>query len=84
MSAYFSGSLIEKYGVSFVFGVTALFPLLVVGAALLINEKRVSHPALTGSANGAGSGDGALLSSPLTADIAAQVRLQRCFTSACA
>jgi hypothetical protein len=46
VSAYFSGSLIEKYGVSFVFSITGFFPLLVVASALLIQEKRVSHPAL--------------------------------------
>lgn len=40
-SAYFSGSLIEEYGVSFVFGLTAFFPLLTLGSALLISEKRV-------------------------------------------
>ena len=39
VSAYFSGSLIEKYGTSFVFGVTAVFPLLVLASALLITEK---------------------------------------------
>lgn len=42
MSAYFSGSLIEDYGVPFVFGLTAVFPLMTMGAALLIQEKRVS------------------------------------------
>lgn len=40
-SAYFSGSLIAQYGVSFVFGLTAFFPLLTLGSALLISEKRV-------------------------------------------
>jgi hypothetical protein len=41
VSSYFSGSLIETYGVSFVFGITAIFPLMVSLAALLIHEKRV-------------------------------------------
>lgn len=41
MSAYFSGSLIQDYGVTFVFGLTAVFPLLTLGAALLIQEQRV-------------------------------------------
>ena len=51
-SAYFSGSLIEQYGVSFVFGLTAFFPLLTLGSALLISEKRV--PRLEGP-TGSGS-----------------------------
>lgn len=38
-SAYFSGSLVQDYGPRFVFGVTALFPLVVSGAALLITEQ---------------------------------------------
>lgn len=58
MSAYFSGSLIEEYGVSFVFGVTAVFPLLVVAAALLITEDRV-----VGGAQG-GAGASAALRTP--------------------
>lgn len=42
MSAYFSGSLIQDYGVPFVFGLTAVFPLMTLGAALLIQEQRVT------------------------------------------
>ncbi|KAJ9521344.1 hypothetical protein QJQ45_001282 [Haematococcus lacustris] len=44
VSAYFSGSLVETYGTRFVFGVTALFPLIVSCSALLINEKRTWSP----------------------------------------
>lgn len=40
-SSYFSGSLIEQYGVSFVFGITALFPLLISASALLVEEEPV-------------------------------------------
>jgi MFS family permease len=47
VSAYFSGALIEQYGVRFVFGVTAIFPLLVVAAALLITEDKVLSPVLS-------------------------------------
>jgi predicted MFS family arabinose efflux permease len=43
LSAYFSGSLIQDYGVPFVFGLTAVFPLMTMGAALLIQEKQVSR-----------------------------------------
>jgi dipeptide/tripeptide permease len=42
LSAYFSGSLIQDYGVPFVFGLTALFPLTTLGAALLIQEQHFS------------------------------------------
>ena len=38
-SSYFSGSLIETYGTKYVFGVSALFPLLIAGAALLVQEE---------------------------------------------
>jgi len=40
VSAYFSGSLVQEYGTRYVFGVTALLPLLVAASALLVNEKR--------------------------------------------
>ena len=46
LSAYFSGSLIQDYGVTFVFGLTAVFPLLTLGAALLIEEQRVTKKAV--------------------------------------
>jgi len=42
LSAYFSGSLVGDYGTHFVFGVTALFPLIVSTSALLIDEKPIS------------------------------------------
>ncbi|WVZ60855.1 hypothetical protein U9M48_010821 [Paspalum notatum var. saurae] len=51
VSAYFSGSLVDTYGVSsliwsshqcrFVFGVTALLPLMTSTVAVLVNEERV-------------------------------------------
>ncbi|CAA7049596.1 unnamed protein product [Microthlaspi erraticum] len=45
VSSYFSGSLVESYGVRFVFGVTALLPLLTSAVAVLVNEQRVVRPA---------------------------------------
>uniref|UniRef100_A0A0E0P2G9 Major facilitator superfamily (MFS) profile domain-containing protein n=1 Tax=Oryza rufipogon TaxID=4529 RepID=A0A0E0P2G9_ORYRU len=41
MSAYFSGSLVDTYGVRFVFGVTAFLPLMTSTVAVLVNEKRL-------------------------------------------
>lgn len=41
MSAYFSGSLVEQYGSTTVFVLTAVFPLIVSASALLIDEQRV-------------------------------------------
>ncbi|KAI7846290.1 hypothetical protein COHA_000218 [Chlorella ohadii] len=50
-SAYFSGSLVGDYGARVVFGLTAMFPLLVTGAALAIPEERVRSPGvMAGSA----------------------------------
>ena len=49
-SAYFSGALIEERGTRFVFGVTALFPLLIAAAATLVNEKRIVDPSDRGDA----------------------------------
>lgn len=49
MSAYFSGSLVEAYGPQWVFGTTAIFPLIVSLSALLITEER--------SKSGPGEGD---------------------------
>ena len=40
LSAYYSGSLIETHGTRFVFGITALFPLLIACAAALVREDR--------------------------------------------
>lgn len=45
LSAYFSGSLVQDYGPRAVFGVTAIFPLVVSASSLLINEQRVAAPA---------------------------------------
>lgn len=39
VSAYFSGYLVEKFGVRFVFGVTALLPLITSVVAGLVHEK---------------------------------------------
>lgn len=50
VSSYFSGSLIETYGTRFVFGATAMFPLLIAGASTLVQEKPV--PATTRSRDG--------------------------------
>ncbi|CAB4261533.1 unnamed protein product [Prunus armeniaca] len=41
VSSYFSGSLVDAYGVRFVFGVTALLPLLTSAVAVLVNEQPV-------------------------------------------
>ncbi|KAH7447159.1 hypothetical protein KP509_01G094400 [Ceratopteris richardii] len=39
VSAYFSGSLIETYGVRFIFSVTAVLPLLTSAVAVFVNEQ---------------------------------------------
>lgn len=44
VSAYFSGSLVDAYGVRFVFGVTALLPLITSVVAVLVEEQRVVGP----------------------------------------
>ncbi|KAL2922619.1 Folate-biopterin transporter 1 chloroplastic [Bienertia sinuspersici] len=44
VSAYFSGSLVDAYGVRFVFGVTALLPLITSGVAVLVKEQRIAGP----------------------------------------
>ncbi|XP_052190530.1 folate-biopterin transporter 1, chloroplastic [Diospyros lotus] len=41
VSAYFSGSLVDAYGVRFVFGVTALLPLITSAVAALVKEQPV-------------------------------------------
>ena len=43
VSSYFSGSLIESYGTRFVFGATALFPLMIAGASTLVDEQPVDN-----------------------------------------
>lgn len=45
VSSYFSGSLVDAYGVRFVFGVTALLPLITSAVAVLVREQRVLGPA---------------------------------------
>uniref|UniRef100_A0A0D6R5J4 Major facilitator superfamily (MFS) profile domain-containing protein n=1 Tax=Araucaria cunninghamii TaxID=56994 RepID=A0A0D6R5J4_ARACU len=42
VSAYFSGSLVEAYGVRFVFGVTAFMPLMTSAVAVLVREQPLS------------------------------------------
>ncbi|KAI4345654.1 hypothetical protein L6164_012754 [Bauhinia variegata] len=44
VSSYFSGSLVETYGVRFVFGVTALLPLITSAVAVLVKEQPVLGP----------------------------------------
>ncbi|XP_043707348.1 folate-biopterin transporter 1, chloroplastic-like [Telopea speciosissima] len=39
VSAYFSGSLVDAYGVRYVFGVTALLPLITSAVAFLVKEQ---------------------------------------------
>lgn len=45
VSSYFSGSLVDAYGVRFVFGVTALLPLITSAVAVLVKEQCVLSPA---------------------------------------
>ncbi|XVF28823.1 hypothetical protein REPUB_Repub15cG0065300 [Reevesia pubescens] len=45
VSSYFSGSLVDAYGVRFVFGVTAFLPLITSAVAVLVKEQRVLGPA---------------------------------------
>ena len=70
VSAYFSGQLIEQYGVSFVFAVTAVFPLLVLAAALLITEQRTAPPTKDSAGRSLGSS-----AAVLRAEAAGQVRV---------
>ncbi|KAG2727593.1 hypothetical protein I3760_01G164200 [Carya illinoinensis] len=39
VSSYFSGSLVDAYGVRFVFGITALLPLITSAVAVLVKEQ---------------------------------------------
>ncbi|PIN01683.1 Acetyl-CoA transporter [Handroanthus impetiginosus] len=41
VSSYFSGSLVSAYGVRFVFGLTALLPLITSAVAVLVKEQPV-------------------------------------------
>lgn len=45
MSAYFSGSLVDAYGVRFVFGATSLLPLITSAVSVLVKEQPVRGPA---------------------------------------
>ncbi|XP_021291750.1 folate-biopterin transporter 1, chloroplastic isoform X1 [Herrania umbratica] len=45
VSSYFSGSLVDAYGVRFVFGATALLPLITSAVAVLVKEQPVLGPA---------------------------------------
>ncbi|XP_042026887.1 folate-biopterin transporter 1, chloroplastic-like [Salvia splendens] len=45
ISSYFSGSLVGAYGVRFVFGLTALLPLITSAVAVLVREEPVLGPA---------------------------------------
>ena len=49
VSSYFSGSLIESYGTRFVFGATAVFPLMIAGASTLVQEKPIVETAQVSS-----------------------------------
>ncbi|KAL1536130.1 hypothetical protein AAHA92_28825 [Salvia divinorum] len=44
ISSYFSGSLVGTYGVRFVFGLTALLPLITSAVAVLVREEPVLGP----------------------------------------
>lgn len=46
VSSYFSGYLVDAYGVRFVFGITALLPLITSAVAVLVKEQRVTGPVL--------------------------------------
>ncbi|KAG8098535.1 hypothetical protein GUJ93_ZPchr0013g34149 [Zizania palustris] len=54
MSAYFSGSLVDTYGVRFVFGVTAFLPLMTSAVAALVNEHRLTLGEVAISRSGSG------------------------------
>lgn len=51
VSSYFSGSLVDAYGVRFVFGLTALLPLLTSAVAVLVKEQRVRDPSRGGTSS---------------------------------
>lgn len=51
-SAYFSGYLVEAWGPRGVFGATAIFPLIICGSALLINEEAIKEGKSKGVARG--------------------------------
>lgn len=41
ISAYFSGYLLQTYGTTFVFSLTALIPVIIIGASSLIQENKI-------------------------------------------
>ncbi|XP_058084405.1 folate-biopterin transporter 1, chloroplastic isoform X2 [Magnolia sinica] len=43
VSAYFSGSLVDTYGVRFVFGLTSFLPLITSAVAALVNEQHATR-----------------------------------------
>ncbi|CAI9771320.1 unnamed protein product [Fraxinus pennsylvanica] len=46
VSSYFSGSFVGAYGVRFVFGLTALLPLMTSAVAVLVKEQPVCGPGM--------------------------------------
>jgi MFS family permease len=55
LSAYFSGSFVEDFGPTFVFALTAVFPLITAGVSLLIDEKPVAKAAAPAAVTAAGA-----------------------------
>lgn len=51
VSAYFSGSLVDAYGVRFVFGLTAFLPLMTSAVAILVKEQPVYSKSTKGNNN---------------------------------
>jgi len=52
ISAFFSGYLLQNYGTSFVFSLTALIPLTIVASSRLIKEeKSITIPSINDSSN---------------------------------
>ena len=56
-SAYFSGALVDAYGPRGVFGLTALFPLMVSLSAVFISEQPVVSSARHKRDSGSGEQD---------------------------
>lgn len=50
VTASLSGSLVQSYGPRFVFELTAMFPLLVGVAAVMVHEERAGQPTTTSAA----------------------------------
>ena len=47
ISAYLSGHLLQRYGTSFVFSLTAMMPLVMTAASVLIQENKIEHTTTT-------------------------------------